>query len=415
MPTTLPPGRQTGPRWRLAALALVPVLLLPPASPAATGDLARLVEAAYQRHPNRALDAAERRLGEALGERADHPLAGDPAFNLRHLNDGVGSNNGFREWEGGVDLPLWWPGQRQRVRSEGEHAVAAASALARGTRLTVAGEVRERLWGAALARGARDQARSDRDGAAALARDIGHRVAAGELPRSDLLLARKDLLAREDALAEAEARVIAAEQQVARYTGLGTVPTPAPEPVPDDPQLTPDHPLRALVDAEVARERARLARVRGERRAGPSLWLGATSTRDAAGEDWDNAVGMEVSIPLGGTAHAAPAQAEADAALARAEARRAQVLRDLETALAEAHLEHRQASAAVTRAAALLSLAEDSLRLEQRAFELGEADLVRLLRARADARDARHALEARRLELGRAAARINQALGVTPQ
>ena len=50
----------------------------------------------------------------------------------------------------------------------------------------------------------------------------------------------------------------------------------------------------------------------------------------------------------------------------------------------------------------------------QRGFELGEIDLATLVRERTRAREAELALETKRLELGRAAARLNQAAGVVP-
>jgi outer membrane protein TolC len=55
------------------------------------------------------------------------------------------------------------------------------------------------------------------------------------------------------------------------------------------------------------------------------------------------------------------------------------------------------------------------LRLTRRGFELGESDLFTLLQARAQALAAERDLRLRRLELGRATARFNQALGVIPE
>ena len=60
-------------------------------------------------------------------------------------------------------------------------------------------------------------------------------------------------------------------------------------------------------------------------------------------------------------------------------------------------------------------LATESLQLMQRAFELGESDLFTLLQTRAQALTAERDLNLRRLEQGRAVARVNQALGVIPE
>jgi outer membrane protein TolC len=51
----------------------------------------------------------------------------------------------------------------------------------------------------------------------------------------------------------------------------------------------------------------------------------------------------------------------------------------------------------------------------RRAFNLGESELTTLLQAQERARQASLDLELRRLEQGRAAARLNQALGLVPE
>jgi hypothetical protein len=51
----------------------------------------------------------------------------------------------------------------------------------------------------------------------------------------------------------------------------------------------------------------------------------------------------------------------------------------------------------------------------RRAFDLGESDLAIMLQAQERARQASLNHELRRLEQGRAAARLNQALGLVPE
>jgi outer membrane protein TolC len=367
------------------------------------------------RHPGAQLANAQRDIGRALEMRADQPLAGDPAFNLKYQTDAIGSDNGYREWEGGVELPLWWPGQPAVQRQEGARTLAFADAMERARQLEVAGEVRERLWGLALARSAQAEAQLALDSAQELERDIARRVEAGELPRSDLLLAQKEVLARDDALRQAMTVARQAEQAYRLYTGLDAATFPEPEVAVDASSVPETHPAMHLAAANANRARAHRDRVASERRAGPNLWLGGKSTRDVSGADYDSAIGVEVTVPFGTRAHAAPALAEAEAALTEALAEQQRVRRDLDEALAAAALEHGRAEAAVERAARRQSLADESLRLSRRAFELGESDLVRLLQARTDALAANHDLEARRLEVGRAVARLNQILGVIPQ
>jgi outer membrane protein TolC len=397
---------------RLVAFALVLA-----ASPAASAQpsLAQAVEAAFERHPESRLADARRNLGRAQEARAKQPFAGHPAFNLKYLTDAVGSNDGYREWEGGVELPLWWPGQRSAQHQEAVRTLASANAVARAKRLEVAGEVRERLWELALARSKREDARLAYGSAKELEADIARRVEAGELPRSDLLLARRETLSREDALQQAENRARQAEQHFKNYTGLDEVPPAKAENPTGAARLPASHPDLVLAAADVDRARAHRNRVAAERGAGPNLWLGGKSTRDLSGADYDSSLGVEVTIPLASKAHSAPALAEAESALTEALARQERTRLELQDALAAATLERRRAGDALRAAVRRQALAEESLRLSRRAFELGETDLVRLLRARSDALVAHHDLQARRLEVGRATARLNQILGIIPQ
>lgn len=397
------------------AAACLGILALATTSAQAGPALAEAVAAAYERHPERTLAGAERDLADAIQQRARAPFAGDPAFNLRHDNDALGSDDGYREWEGGVTLPLWWPGQQDQRLAEAAQTRAGAVAMAAATRLEVAGVVRERLWDVALARGNHAEAELALAGARDLEHDIERRVAAGELPASDLLLARQETLAREDALQQAASRVTQAERLFSRYTGLAEAPAAAAEALPQAAEPRPRHPALALAEVAVDKARAHRDRVAGERRGNPSLWLGGKRSRDMSGADYQSAVALEVTIPLGMEAAAAPDLAAAEAALTEALAGRDRTRRELAEALEQARLELDRARRAVARAEERLALANEGLRLARRAFDLGEADLVRLLRARGEAVGARHALELRRLEVGQASARLNQALGVIPQ
>jgi outer membrane protein TolC len=92
-----------------------------------------------------------------------------------------------------------------------------------------------------------------------------------------------------------------------------------------------------------------------------------------------------------------------------------QTRRDLERGLARVRLEWNNAAETLATAERRHALAREALHLSQRAFELGETDLVQLLRAREQALDAESQLKLRRLERGRIAARLNQALGMIPR
>ena len=390
------------------------LMLLVTAS-AQAGKLAEWTEAAFERHPDRDLAVSERAVGDALNLKARQWLANDPSANLKYQTDAAGSDNGYREWEGGVDLPLWWPGQRDRYRQEAEHSLSLAKAMAAAKKLEAAGEVRLRLWDVALATAKREQTSQSLDTAGELLRDVTRRVAAGELPRSDSLLAEKTLLREEDALQQAENRLRQNLGRFEAYTGVQGNVEAEPEQATTPTELNEQHPMLQLARYQMDKSRAHHERVRGERRIGPNVWLGGKSTRPISGMDYDDSVGVELSIPFGTTAHAAPAQAEAGQELAESTAAYGRMHHELEEALHEAGLEQERTASAYVRAERRKNLAEESLKLSRRAFDLGETDLVRLLQAQADANEARQDLLLSRLQRDRAIALLNQAQGVLPQ
>lgn len=404
------------PRRRLNAHLLAVLLLLAASTRIMAGpSLAEAVEAAIGRHPDSGLAQARLDLGHAIEARATQLFADGPALNVKYQTDAVGSDKGYREWEGGVEVPLWLPGQRSAHHDEARQTLVSADALAQAKRLEVAGAVRERFWEWALARSMQDEAALAYESAKELESDIARRAAAGELPNSDLLLAQREAANREDALQQAANLTRQAEQRFKQYTGLDAMPAVEPEPLEDPGILAERHPALVLATAQADRARAARDRVAAERQANPSLWLGGKSTRDGAGAGYDSAVGVELTIPFGRGAHAAPALAEAEEALTETLAARERTLRELNESLASARLDHERAVDAVRRATRMKSLADESLRLGRRAFDLGETDLVRLLQARTDALSARQQLETRRLESGRAVARLNQIIGVIPR
>lgn len=391
------------------------VLCLLSAQAPAAPSLAELVNAASARVPGGELAATQLGIASALQRKSEQPLADVPTANIKYQTDRVGSGLGYRELEGGVELPLWLPGQADSFAREADRQRALSDAMQAARLLEVAGEVRERLWAAALARGDAEQARSARDSAQQLFDDVQRRVVAGELPRSDSLLAEKELLQREDALQQALNRADQSAALFTRYTGFDAPANPATETPSTADAIDPEHPLLHRLHGEVERARAHRDRISSQQRSGPNLWLGTKSARAQAGGDYESAVGIELSVPLGGAAHHAPELAEAEAMLTQAQVDHGRTRLQLEDVLTQAALELERAASALSQTERRRTLADESLNLNRRAFELGETDLVRLLQAQADALSARHDDQIRRLQHGQAIARLNQASGVIPQ
>lgn len=404
--------RITPPSLPAAALLLAALL---PAGAVRALTLAEAVAAAAERQPGAELESARAAEGAALATQADSLFAGDPALDVQHYNDGIGSGAGAREWEAGLSAPLWLPGQRAA-----RHGVAAAVARQAGSagierRWRVAGEVRRRLWDvlAAERRAARlAQALAD---ARTLEASVARRMAAGDLARPDLLLAQRDALTQAAADIEARGALQLARSRWQAYTGFADVPEPAleTEAPAQEPDLT--HPGLVTLQAAAARAGAERDRVRRERRASPTLSLGARHERGRRDDPWNDAIGVGVQVPLGLPSQSAPALGAAEYAYTEAtlDLRRAQLALIEELAAARSELEHARAALVLLREAA--AAAGESLRRARAAFDLGEESLPALLLVRAQVLDAGARLEETELRVGRGVATVNQLQGQVPQ
>ncbi len=402
-------------------LLIIPLigLLLTGAGSAAATTLAETVGAALALAEQTPRVTAARREADAIRTQAGSLVAQDPALRVKYLSDELTEGGGANEWEAMVDLPLWLPGQRGARREVAGALDSQAGALERLLRWEMAGRVRQAAWEAAFAEGRLRQAEIALEASRALEATVAKRTTAGELARVDLLLARQETLGREVDLQSAQVEARRAHDAYRNLTGTDSLPEPlteSPPPTSDtDPVLPPNHPLLADSDGALARARADRKQVGVDRRGHPTLSLGGKRAQELRGEDTLDSLQIEVSMPFGLASQSAPALASAERAYTERLTELHRNRLDAEQTLASADIERLGAAEALSVAERRHALAQDALRLMRRAFDLGETDLAELLRAEERAREASMDLELRRLEQGRALARLNQALGVIPE
>lgn len=328
------------------------------------------------------------------------------------------SNQGVRELEVGVAVPLWLPGERRNTSALAEAAGAAIESRAEAARLRLAAVVREGWWNWQLASIEVEIARAQLDSARRLAGDVTRRAKAGELTRADQNQADGAVAAAEAGLARAEAAAMAAVQQVNALNGTPVALAPMgvaiaePEPVSNEAQIHPT--LTELRDrAAVAERTAALAKTQS--RANPELTIATTRDRGGAGERYGQTVTLGVRIPFGGGPRydAKVANARADAAEAQAQLAfdTARLQSEREAATARVAATRTQLAAAERRAA----LAAETRGFFEKSFRLGETDLPTRLRIEAEAAEADRQAARTRIELSAAISAWRQALGLLPQ
>lgn len=393
-----------------ALLALL-LLALNPAARAAT--LAEALEQAWARHPQAAAGSDLEAAARAERDLARRPTPGPATLSLAHLTDQAGSDRGRREWEVELAAPLWLPGQRAARQAEAEAAGAELTARRQALRLALAGELRAAWWQLAAARAERDLARRRLDTARALEMDVTRRWRAGELARVDANLARNERLAAEAEKLQAETALMETEGAWRALTGA-----PSPEALaPEDPARAlpqPDHPELASLDRAARLAHARLRLASETRRDAPELALRWQRERGDGAEAYGNALGLKLSVPFGSEARFTrdTAAARAEAVRADAELTRARQVR--EVAAEQARRELAAAEQRLILARERQALLADNLALAEKAFALGESDLVTLLRTRAAAQEAEAQLARQGISRQAALSRLLQALGILP-
>jgi len=389
-----------------------------PATEPVTATLKSLFAEAWARRPEAQALQARRDAVHAQRRAAAAWTPEPPALEVSHKTDRLTRNDGARELEVGVAVPLWLPGERHSTSALADAEGAAVESRAEGARLQLAASVREAWWNWQRAGIEVEVARGQLDNARRIAGDVARRAKAGELARADQHQADGAAAAAEAALAQAQAAATTALQQVKALSGVSlqgtSVALPMAEPEPSSGDAS-KHP--ALVElqarANVAERAAEMAATQS--RPNPELTLATTRDRAGSGDRYGQTVTLAVRIPFGGGARhdsrVATARAEATEAQAQLALDRARLQSEREAAVARVDAARAQLAAAERRA----TLARETRGFFEKSFRLGETDLPTRLRIENDATDAERQAARSRIELAAAISAWRQALGLLPQ
>ena len=355
----------------------------------------------------------EARQEEAAAGRtvAQSLLAAAPTLGLSERSDRWTNHRNQRETEISIAAPILLPNQLSARRQLAARSADEVEAQLHRARLEVAGMVRLRLWEAAAASELLAEKEGHLHHLDELKDAVDRRVAAGDLARSDGLLAAQEVLAAQGEVAVARSRAREALNRFRLLTGMSELPPRKPEP------LSSEHPVHdRLRAAEAAEQRARAAVTLASTSliGPPTVSLSMRRERDSALLGADRSIGISVHIPLGGKIRNRPAETQAATQLAMAagELSEARAALDLDVEQARAQL----VDAAVALEAALkrITVMREHTALFEKAFKAGERGLAELLRSQTLTHEAEVAVRQQEVALGLAHAQLNQALGILP-
>lgn len=383
-------------------------------------SLRQIFDAAWARQPEALALQARRDAARAQQSAAKAWTPEPAALELSNKTDRLGNNQGAREIEVGVAVPLWLPGERGRSAALAEAEGAAIESRATAAQLRVAAAVRDAWWQWQRARIEVGTARDQLDNTRLIAADVTRRAKAGDLARADQHQADGAVASAEAGLAQAEAGLAAARQHLRALAGAtpaasGAADTLAePDPGAAATELEAHAALQELKDRATVAERT-VALNATQTRANPELMLATTRDRGARGEASQQTITLAIRIPFGAgprfDARSANARAEATEVQAQLALERERLTADREAARVRVEASRAQLAAAERRA----QLARESRGFFDKSFRLGETDLPTRLRIEAEAAEADRQAARTRIELSAAISAWRQALGLLPQ
>ncbi len=341
-------------------------------------------------------------------------LPAAPAVSLRHLTDAVGSGRDEREWEVEMELPVWLPGQRSARQALAKDAQAGLAASREGFMLQVAGVLRDAIWDISMNENTVTLYEARSNAAKKLLQDVERRYKAGELAKTDVMLAQNDALQVEATRLRAIAELNHARHRYIMLTGFKKMPANADETLSPITELSDQHPLIREAESKIGIAQDERGLVVAERRENPQFILSARSQRGAFDNQYNDSIGFKVRIPLDSEVRSAPLIAAAESSLAKVMAERERLRLTMETMLHKAGHNLEVSRAELELVTEQNQIAQESLRLARKAFNLGETDLVNLQRVQSMAFEAERMLTSRKIQLQWDIARYNQAVGVLP-
>lgn len=375
--------------------------------------LKSLTDYVYSIEPARQGESSLQQLSDARKTRASTLFADAATISFNHFNDGIGSGDGLREYESSVSMPLWLPGQKRQQQNWSQELANQLSYYQQRLRLHASGHVRQHVWQVMYAAARVRQTDTMLENAEALKGSVDKRVAAGDLAETEQLLAESNLLAMQNQRQQAQNQLQKAINQYHYQTGQRSLPAEVEEALPAQRKITADHPLLAELSQKVATLRSQMHNARYAGAVNPSVSLGVKRERGAGSDPYNNSVGVGVTMALGDKAFSEPAIAEAAKAMADVEIQRQQLKGDLEAQLIAQmdQLQSQQTQQQMFKKQYAVSAAY--LERQQKSFDLGQIDLMTLLRVEAQANENRAQVQMLEIAIGQTIAQINQTLGIS--
>lgn len=352
---------------------------------------------------------------QAMNDLGNSWTAGRPGVQLDYIDDRLLSDLGQRELTYGIALPLWRPGERRAMQARGQQYSEQVDAWQKAFSLAMAGRLRGALADmqqadAELA--AEQLATADALQLLSIAESL---FAAGETAQRDVLQARALVLAQQRNELAAEAARVDAERSYSTLTGLNVRPATAHAEVIQVAEVVgAGHPLLQLLQSNVDLASAEIDKAEADARGNPVLSIGSRRQRAGYFADYEDALALSLTIPIGGRAHVDASTSSARRDKVDADVRYLTTVRELNLQLHEVEHEIFTLGESLPLSQEQAQLARQQWEMARAAFEAGEIDMSQVVIALQQARVTARDLDAIALRHARLITEFNQIIGVLP-
>jgi outer membrane protein TolC len=380
----------------------------------ATMTLADVVDRTVEYAPGYVELEARQAQADAWQHRGGSWTAGQPALMARYQSDRWGDDLGLQEIETGIQLTLWKWGQRRSTRELGRTLQSETDAAAAALRWEIAGLIRRLVWEIARAEAELELLEESESLASRLAASVRRRHELGDVARREVLLARSAELDAEARVADAQVVLVDAERTYRSVTGLDRRPPASVEALSTRATISASHPALELAAAAVEGAQAARDVVAEAGITSPTLTVGPRRERSVFGQDYEDSIGIIVTVPFGGRSHVDTQVTLAGRLVAAREAELRTTSRALELGMHEAAHSLSAAQKNVELAGERAALAKEGYEMGELAYTRGEVGLIELLALKEVYLDASRQAARFEIEVNRQTALYNQAVGVMP-
>jgi len=394
--------------YNLFSICFISYGLISPSVLAADINYVKLLDNVIQHQPEQQVTKGIQEIYSANQSLSNSWISGDVDLIIHHENDALTDNDNYKNWQVGIEFPVWLPSQKNAQKQVTASYGQELSAQQNYLRWLASSNLRKLVWTQQKAKIEVEAARSTLQKSKSLQHKVQQKVKAGESPRIDLLLADKVVLKQKNQLVQKQSTFTIAQNQFKKWTQSSHLPQNILE-----RRLPPialdQHPKIVKLIARLQISQAQLQKTKSFKKESPRLFLGAQNDKDRSGEN--TSLMFEVSIPLGMNPGYSPKLAEENRNVYEKQAIIDKAKMQIEQDIFRAQQTLASAKQSIHFSKQQYDISREALTMSESAYQLGEITIQNLLLVQQQTAEAKLNFKLVQARSGQAIANLNQVSG----